>query len=351
MFSRHPLRTAAIAGASAALTVALATPAHAATFDYVALGDSYASGDGAGNYLKDGTDCLRSMGSYGGVLAQDHGYALDLQACAGAVTGDMPNQYGALSAATKRVTISIGGNDVGFATVVTECGKPAWWGNCNSAIDKALGVARNELPGRLKDVYAQVRARAPHAKVVVTGYPHLFNGRDCHLLTFFSGDEMSRLNTSTDELNAILKREATAAGFEFVDVTPTFQGHAVCDNPAWIHNIRPFNIPESFHPTVDGHRAYAGAIGGRLGTAPARATASAAGGERTMVRTGAQTSSDTRRDRVGSVDLDSAEAREAAARAGVSQAEVDDLKRAIDKAQHGQRLTLKEQVALERAQG
>lgn len=346
-----PLRAVRIVAVSgvlvtAAATVAATLPAYAAGEDYVALGDSYAAGVGAGNYLADGTDCLRSMGSYPGVVATNRGYGLNLQACSGAVTADLPGQMTVLSSSTRRVSISVGGNDIGFAPVVTECLKPSWWGNCGPAVDRARATTTNELPGRLRTVYAGVRAKAPNAKVVVTGYPRLFNGRDCSLTTFFSADEMTRLNAAADLLNATIRREAEAAGFQFVDPTQTFVGHAVCDNPEWIHNLS-MNVSESFHPKADGHRAYASLIGGRLDTTTATAARTA------TVRTGGQTSSNTSRGKIVEPDVESPEALAAAARAGVSVAEVRDLAQARKKVKQGSgtQLTKAEKQAMQRSKG
>lgn len=314
-----------LAASGVLLIAAAAVPAYAAGEDYVALGDSYAAGVGAGNYLTDGTSCQRSLGGYPGLLAGTHGYALNLQACSGADTGDLLGQMTTLSPATRRVSISVGGNDIGFAPVISECMKPSWWGNCTSAVDGARARIANVLPARLRTVYSAVRAKAPNAQVIVTGYPRLFNGRDCSVTTFFSLSEMTRLNAAADALNATLRREAEAAGFQFIDPTQSFLGHAVCGNPEWIHNAS-MTASESFHPKAAGHRAYASLVGGGLDPAPANGP---------TIRTGAQTSSDVTRGQIVEPDVESPEALAAAARAGVSRAEVHDLALARDRVRHG----------------
>ena len=72
------------------------------------------------------------------------------------------------------------------------CAQPSWLSNCTGAVDRAQGYIRNTLPGSLAALYASIRAKAPNAKVVVVGYPRIFNGTDCNLLTWFSGSEMVR---------------------------------------------------------------------------------------------------------------------------------------------------------------
>lgn len=321
--SKRKSRAAAALALATGVAGLVTAPAHADGERLVALGDSYSSGTGAGQYLDDGTDCRRTLLTYSGVIAGDAGLALDLQACSGAVTADvLRSQLGTLGSSTDFVTISIGGNDVGFANVVTECAKPGWMGDCDGAIDDALRIAEQELPQRLDDVYSAIDARAPQATVVVAGYPRLFNGRDCHIATFFSGAEMTRLNNAADQLNAITKRVANSHGFKFADVRPAFEGHAVCDSPEWIHNVRITDITESFHPKVDGYRyGYAPEVRNQLGVGTGSAS--------TMtVTTGGTTSTDTTRGQVRIPDLASAEARAAARKAGVTPSELDAMVRA-----------------------
>ena len=43
----------------------------------------------------------------------------------------------ALTTGTTQVSISVGGNDAGFADVLTECAMPGWASDCNGAIDDA----------------------------------------------------------------------------------------------------------------------------------------------------------------------------------------------------------------------
>lgn len=279
--------------------------------------------DGAGDYLSDGTACFRSLKSYPGVIASRHGIDLTLQACAGAVTNDVLNrQLDALNPGTSHVTISIGGNDIGFAKVITECAKPSWMSNCDSAVDNALLVAEQQFPGRLDRVYAAIRQRAPRAKVVVAAYPRLFNGYDCHIATFFTRNEMSRLNSAADRLSQIIAAAVQRHGFSYADVRDAFHGHAACDSPEWIHNVRLMNTTESFHPKADGYS---------YGYAPSVANGLGVSGERSgqgTVATGGTTSSDTGRGRVYTPDLTSQEAKEAARRAGLSSGELEALVRA-----------------------
>lgn len=245
-------RAASAAGVLLAL-LAGALPASAAPSSYVALGDSYSSGTGTRSYINDGTDCMRSVYAYPSLIASAKGYALTFRACSGATVSDVTNtQLSALSTSTAYVTISVGGNDAGFANVLTECALPSWMSNCYGAINGARNVITNILPGRLATLYSQIRSRAPQANVTIVGYPRIFDGRDCSPFTWFSSTEMSRLNATADLLNSVLATRASAAGFSFANPTSRFVGHAVCDSSAWINGLS-WPISESFHPNRTGH--------------------------------------------------------------------------------------------------
>ncbi len=250
-------RALALAGPAAALALLAASlplSAQAAAPSYVALGDSYSSGTGTRTYLADGTTCQRSVYAYPSLIATAKGYALNFRACSGAKVADVQNtQLGPLSSATGYVTLSVGGNDAGFASVLTTCAKPSWASNCYGAIDKAQSFIRTTLPGRLSTLYAAIRSRAANARVVVVGYPRIFNGEDCNAFTWFSPTEESRLNATADLLNSITASAAAAKGFTFADPTSRFVGHAVCDGAEWINGLS-YPVTESYHPKVTGHQ-------------------------------------------------------------------------------------------------
>ena len=247
-----PRRTTWIGGlavaALALLMPLLAAPAHAAGPSYVALGDSYSSGVGTRTYISDGTSCQRSTYAYPYLIAQSRGFTLSFQACSGARVSDVTsNQLGALSSGTAYVTISVGGNDAGFSSVITECAKPGWASNCDAKINTAQSYINNTLPGSLSTLYASIRSKAANAKVVVVGYPRLFQGEDCNAGTWFSPSEETRLNQTADLLNSKLSTAAAAKGFAFANPTSTFIGHAVCDDVEWLNGLSN-PVSESYHP-------------------------------------------------------------------------------------------------------
>lgn len=248
---------------ASALVLALAlallslTQAFAAGPAYTALGDSYSSGVGTRVYFD--TACQRSIYAYPEIDAARLGASLTFAACGGAKTGDvLANQLSSLNATTRYVTISVGGNDIGFSSVIKACALP-WPYNCTGDINAANDKTRNELPAKLDAVYAKITALAPHARVAVVGYPRLFNGQECNLLARISPQEQAQLNASADLLATTTQARAAAHGFRFVDSRPAFTGHAVCDAVEWINGLSD-PTSESYHPNRDGHVAYANLV-------------------------------------------------------------------------------------------
>lgn len=338
----------ASAGAAAVLVAGFALPAQADAPSYVALGDSYSSGLGTRSYVDDGTGCQRSTQAYPALLAASRGYTLDFRACSGATVPDVVGtQLGALSASTAVVTISVGGNDAGFADVLTECAQPGWMSDCDEAVDGAQAVITGQLPGSLDALYADIAARAPAADVQVLGYPRLFMGEDCNAFTWFSPEEQARLNATADLANSTIAAAASRAGFGFSDPTSAFTGHAVCDDPEWVNGLSN-PVSESFHPNVAGHRdGYAPLVGGVFpGAAAAITTAdaatAAASADEIVARNAPYAALDAQVEpkRFVLPDLTTAEAEAAAARAGVDlsdRASVDAADRRASRAQAAQR--------------
>ncbi|MEQ4208030.1 SGNH/GDSL hydrolase family protein [Actinopolymorpha sp. B17G11] len=234
------------------------SPAHAAPA-YTALGDSYSSGVGTRSYYDDGTTCKRSPYAYPVLDAARLGAALTFAACSGAKVSDVRrNQLGSLNASTRYVTASVGGNDAGFAPVIIKCAQP-WPTTCWGAIDNSQAFIRNTLPGLLDGLYSAIRNAAPNARVVVVGYPRLFNGEECNLAARISPGEQAELNATADLLATTIRARAASHGFAFADARSAYTGHSVCDDVEWINGLSN-PIGESYHPNRAGQQGYANLV-------------------------------------------------------------------------------------------
>lgn len=245
-----------LAAVISALTLILGiVPAHAAVAArYVALGDSYSSGVGSGSYIAASGGCLRSTKAYSQLWANTHGPAsYSSVACSGATTADVTNnQLSALSSSTTLVSMSIGGNDVGFAAVLEAC---VIYGTstCVTRIDAAEAQARSELPGKLDSLYSKIHGRSPAARVVVLSYPRFYDLSKSFCIGL-SSTSRKKINEGADVLDGVVQSAAGRHGFVFADVRSRFAaGHEICDGDAsWLHSLDFGNLVQSYHPTASG---------------------------------------------------------------------------------------------------
>jgi lysophospholipase L1-like esterase len=262
---------------------------------YLALGDSYSSGEGVGQYLP-GTErrggCHRSRRAYSQLLSLP-GFEFDRRfvACSGAVTDDvlvraqkdepapqlqrLPADQLAL---VNLVTITIGGNDAGFADVLLECTLH----KCDRGDRRRRILARvsDEVPPKVANTYRTIRERVPNAAVVVLGYPRLFPGRGRDEPRCFA-HKLPRarqlfLNEVGERLNDRLREQTRAAGVHYVDVHRLFAGHEPCGRKKdWIFGLSkgldnpPISL-QSYHPNREGQAGYATALRLYLGCMIAR---------------------------------------------------------------------------------
>ena len=257
-------RQTALAAGLATLAVAVglaAVPAQAVDkTKYIALGDSYAAGLGAGPYLD---DCYRSENTYSELAAHKKSIKLVANAaCSGKTTQDVVNtQLRQLNKGTELVTITAGGNNLRFAEILASCGaamvNPAAGPLCDAASAYAEGqISSHKLAGDVTAMIQRVKAAAPNAKVVVTGYPYLYDP-----VAPGQADPMSlfiyKATLLADGLNGSIAAAARATGAEFVDVRAAFAGHGVNSAAPWINLDRSaLASPENFHPNVKGYEAY-----------------------------------------------------------------------------------------------
>lgn len=224
----------------------------AADFGYVALGDSYSSGVGAGNYDSSSGNCKRTTRAYPALWAAAHApQTFSFAACSGARTGDvMSGQLTPLNSGTDLVSITIGGNDAGFSDVMTTCVLQSE-STCVSRVNQAKAYVDSTLPGQLDQVYNAIHSRSPGAHVVVLGYPRFYklNG---NCVAGLSEGERTAINGASDYLNAAIAKRAADHGFTFASVAGAFTGHEICSGSEWLHSLNWLNIGESYHPTAAG---------------------------------------------------------------------------------------------------
>jgi lysophospholipase L1-like esterase len=249
----------ALAGFVMAGALPAAAQSHSGTIQYVALGDSYAAGQGGGDYVDE--TCLESLNGYPYLLdAEKRIHLRSNAACTGASTDEVEStQLSALNRGTRLVTLTVGAADLNLSELLAACttGTEA---QCLAAIANA----EQQLPAlavSLTSLYASVAEAAPNALIVVTGYPYLFDldqPLDCDDPT---ADIMVQINCATAALNstiqqAVLAAQASDINIVYVDVTGDFAGHGVNSADPYINP----SGTDIYHPNTAGYLAYAAAI-------------------------------------------------------------------------------------------
>ncbi|WP_018657172.1 SGNH/GDSL hydrolase family protein [Actinomadura flavalba] len=274
------------------------TPVEAATAGaYAALGDSYSSGVGAEGGLADRNPlerCRRTSKAYFHAVAAAFPFAESGHfACSGATTRHVlngksgePSQVGRLGPGTSLVTLSVGGNDVGFSKIIANCVvKLPWSGKCTGQGPEIAGRMA-ELRVALPTVLDRITAAAPNARVLVMGYPRAFSE-----LAGTAGDnltvvEQRWLNARAHDLNELIRLAAAeaderldAAGrpgsVEFADAYSAFAGHEAGSADPYMNGLS-VDLgaleaePRSFHPTARGHEALARLFTDQIRSGPNR---------------------------------------------------------------------------------
>lgn len=296
---------------------------------YAALGDSYAVGEGNPPWVESTSDerCGWSRAAYPEVARTSSAAVpgtLEMAACSGASLTSLhtfddgeghsyPGQIAALAGgpAPSLVTLTIGGNDIGFVPIMEACLRVEIGGaqvspyydraRCELWLDWLAPAALAELRSGLTDggrpmdcdghrctvaaAVAEVRAAAPGARVAVVGYPPLGppSGACRGDLAFEDGRPALGGRWSIDpahvakghslvlQLNAVLRDAARQAGATYVDPVARFVGHTPCSADPWVNGLRvrraaPGSVdPSSFHPNHRGGLALAAALVGSLG--------------------------------------------------------------------------------------
>jgi len=244
---------------------------------YVALGSSYGAGPGLrprvqGSPIPAG----RSSSNYAHLVAARTGAVLDDVTYSGATVRqlrhggpkDRPPQAAAVTPDTALVTITAGGNDVGYLPGLTLSSLPPALGallrtrsRVASFVDPAqtdqrfadLGV---ELTGLLKDL----RSTAPEARILLVGYLTLLppRGVDTGALPAAVADWGRAV---AERLGEVMRTATAATGTEFVDVGAASSAHHAWSAEPWTRRFHyTLRGGAAYHPDLAGMRAVADLI-------------------------------------------------------------------------------------------
>jgi len=273
--------------------------------NYLALGDSFASGEGAPDFI-DTNGCHKSEHAYSRLVKQNAplavaGDRLEFHACSGAKLFEMyngnqdhpgePRQLSHVGSDAHLITLSIGGNDMLFDDIVKSC--LVLFSlidlNCKddhlSEFEDGFAKVRKELPELLRTI----RGDAPHARILVVEYPQIFPSFPFDPVDFFElpnpfGGPLAACHqlfvdnvrpwdvvwlSDMQRMSNEMIREAvegSGSGAEYVSMGDRFDGHDVCQEfDPWFNGANIVNVAYSFHPNAEGQAAMAEAVLSHLG--------------------------------------------------------------------------------------
>jgi hypothetical protein len=272
---------------------------------YLEIGDSYSAGEGimpfeAGTQTGGvGNGCHRSSEAYSQLLVFKHPVSPIFVACSGAVIADfysprrgvptVPPQVLNLNhdnpADVGLITLTAGGNDIGFSTIVRDCFEEA---NClndvfvapssthgspalpeSAALTTWAPAALNAVGKRELSLYRSLRKSFPKARIIAIGYPYLFSDvhagwqpNDCAAdLRRISLTERLKIRGYQDQLNNLMYERAVQAGVEFISPKSAWEGHESCGTRVQFTNaLKIVDSGGSFHPTPSGQKQLAAVL-------------------------------------------------------------------------------------------
>ncbi len=246
--------------------------------NYVGLGDSYTAGPVIPVQQTNPTGCLRSDHNYPHLVAMSLGdTALQDVSCSGATTDNMtqpqsvsggtnPPQFDALSPLTHAVSLTIGGNDIGFTEILQNCASAVNSGTpCqNHYVVNGDDIIADRIAAtapKVNAVLQGIRARAPHAKVFVLAYLDILpdSGTGCWPQMPFTDGDVPYLVAKEKQLNAMLDNATVANGDTYVDTYAGSIGRDACQSPTvrWVEPVVPVNPAAPVHPNAAGMQASA----------------------------------------------------------------------------------------------
>jgi len=248
---------------------------------YVALGSSYAAGPGITTQAPDSpARCGQSADNYPRQLAARLNLKLVDRSCGGATTADVLDtgplglapQVDGITADTRLVTVTIGGNDVrymaGFGVAVCRA-HPDPSRPCADPPGFDLGQAFAATEASLRVIASQVRLRAPKARLVFVDYVTVLPPKGTCAAVAISAADADALRARADRLARLTAQVAKETHADILKASALTAGHDACAADPWVEGLVQGQTPAgraraSFHPTLPAMTAIAGALAERL---------------------------------------------------------------------------------------
>ena len=161
----------------------------------------------------------------------------------------------------KVITLTAGGNDVDFGGKIRSCVDPRErWDTCDWA-KKDMDTLGSQIKGqfdRLVELYKELKAASPGAKIYAIGYPQFITDSEpaaCGLnARAIDLDERRMIVRATQYMNEVIEAAARKAGVKYVDISQALNGGKMCEKyQIYMTGIVGFGEQESYHPNKFGH--------------------------------------------------------------------------------------------------
>lgn len=278
----------AIAGAIAGTLFYQARRAPEGRPEYVALGSSFAAGAGLGPLQKQSPwACARSANGYPQQLARMLRLSIVDMSCGGATAKHVLDggqffqgpQVGAVDSRTRLVTVTVGGNDIGYIgdlsmLAARNSGSAfGWlvrhfWSGPKAATDRDYRSLQRNLALTIETI----RRRTPNAAVVLATYPAILPPKGTCARIGLSPAEADLMRSVAMRLEAATSAAASQGHALLVNMQALGIEHNACSGEPWTRGWTNGGIAP-FHPTLLGARATAKAVEDALGGSPAGVTA------------------------------------------------------------------------------
>lgn len=264
-----------MAAALVLLTISSGAAAASTGPAYVALGDSRAAAPTWTSGLT-GDGCGRTDAAYPAQVAAQLGVTYRSVACMGSKTEniiDTPQvtatmtrvapQVDALSVGTQLVTLSIGGNDVGWFGLIAPCFTLVAGGDnhCreSAAIKSNIESALIGFTPKLDATLSAIHDRAPQAKVIVVGHGGYYGMEGCWPQSTAYNADARFVIDFFKRFNKVMSDAAARHGDLYVDVAQSAAGHDACqpEGTRWFEGNWPQTNVQTRHPTPAGGQAIA----------------------------------------------------------------------------------------------
>ena len=260
-----------------AALVTLGTTGRTPPQSYVALGDSYTAAPANAVQDNNPPGCYRSDHNYPHLVAPNLNLPVFRDvSCSGAQTKDMtssqsvspspnpPPQFDALDSNTRAVSLTIGGNDIGFTEIIQNCISPVNSGTpCQDKYvvngDDQISDRINATAPKVASVLQGIRSRSRHTKIFLLGYLDILpdTGVGCFPQMPVTDGDVPYLRDKEKQLNAMLKSVTVANHGVYVDTYTPSIGHDACQAPTvrWVEPLAPVPPTYPVHPNQAGMNA------------------------------------------------------------------------------------------------